>query len=254
MVALINGLLAHLGKKARLRTLFQNLNQHGSAFWHGRCWFYLSAKPASQFEVSKEPTFLVTWALWGHVAKQLWAFVGFNDGENDIVVSVGCTPLASITFCLRGLSNWQGPGTPAESSLEPWQREPRRTGVTVDHRGVFILLWENMNKRSKHWWNSISIPWASLLLGTLTEKSTLVNERRVSIVMPEGDYWAVAELIKVVRARRWWSETKLYITLNLEEPIPTPGNSGFGGTFETNDFDLATKMLATKISKERLEG
>jgi hypothetical protein len=209
-----------------MRFHWQNLNElpgdrcaTGNAFWHGRAWLYL-----------KE---VVTLA-WSWNFKSTFCHVRFSvDGdENEVGFAIALPPVALWLHLGGRLGKWltklmrcdyhsvAGPGR----DIYCMHREIQ---FSIHDWTLWSSIWRKRDSWSRDdpWWMHWSLNLPDLFLGERKHSKVVLEQRVVTVAMPEGAYEAKAELLRETWKRPRWPWPLVLLRTDVEVPagIPVPG-------------------------------
>jgi hypothetical protein len=146
----------------------------------------------------------IEWNIWSEFCH---LYIGRN--FNDLTFGIAVPPF-SLWFVYDGF----------RASIN------RRVGIHVRNGGIDWNLWADTMSWSKKTprWKDGHIALVELLLGRTRYESFPIEERIVSIPMPEGIYKAVVHHTEDVWRRRWWTCKRVKrVKMEMKQGIPVPG-------------------------------
>lgn len=179
-------------------------------WWHhyeNRFWLHFGERRCICLELSRR-----------HRFAHLYFEIGGNGGDNTISLSLGLWFLTGwLVF-----SGFHKPGKPN------WFYDGRQTGVSIDDNTIRFDVWAN----KMSWcgdWRKDGIQWRfnilDFLFGEYKYSSRVVESKKISILMPEGNYsWIITLKDDEWRRRRLPFGKKIRRAhAEAIKPIPHPG-------------------------------
>ena len=205
-----------------MRYHWQNLNEDkrgdvkGSGFWFGRAWLDIS-----------QWKFRLEWQFGKFGFRQK---ISFDPNEREIMLSFG----------LPGISLYLSIGSWKRLSFLGKLKDEREIGIAIHSWSLWWSVWKNTmewNSRDP-WWMRGIFHIDDFFLGRTKVTREIIEERPVSIPMPEGVYAAKATMERFTRKRsRWFKSVSYFINIEiLNGGIPHEGKG-------ENSWDCGTDGL-----------
>ena len=197
------------------------------------------------------------WCLKSRSCGSYLKFEPFDDG--DITFHVSFPPI-SLYFTVDG-------AIPKSNIM--LKLNNRKTGWSIHNWKLWVSLWENVmewNSTDPKWWSfSICIDPRIWLFGDTVYKQNIIENRIVSVPMPEKCYdvnITLSEDVWYHKRTKWLNKKLLRAHCTMKEPIPHPGkgtdswNCGLDGlygltTTATTFEEAIGKIVETVLTKRR---
>lgn len=198
--------------------------RHG--FWHGRAWLHFGEKRRRALH-----------GEWVHGRLGFALSVRFDCSDNEVMFHIAL-PGLSYYLGLEGISQRFFDLLPMKYKREDHGGYERAIGVRFDDGALWFDVWSDpMDWRSSDpKWMQFSLHLDDLIFGKTKYETRVIEERGVTVPMPEGSYGATAkrEVSTWTRPRWPWrpfSKRRDVVTIDI------PGGIGIPGKGE-NDWDI----------------